>query len=186
MAEPFVGEIKIFPYTFAPRGWSWCYGQKMNLMQNQVLYAVIGVTYGGDGRSYFNLPDMRGRSPLHEGVGPGLCSYPLGSRGGIGEVGLNYQQMPSHSHQLKATTNLDESKKSNSPSPTKMMGIATKQIEGRKNYTQKFYGTDTQDLVPLNNNSISIVGEGSYHENRQPYITLNFFIAFDGVYPARS
>lgn len=186
MAEPFVGEIKIFPYTFAPFNWAWCEGQTLTIMQNQVLFAVIGTLYGGDGRSTFKLPNLIGRTPISFGQGPGLSYYAPGQYGGSGEISLNYRQMPIHSHQLKATTNLDESKKSNSPSSTKMMGIATKQLEGRKNYTQKFYGTDTENLVKMADETISIAGARDLHENRQPYLGMNFFIALDGYFPVRS
>jgi microcystin-dependent protein len=104
MSEPFVGEIRMFAGNFAPRGWSFCNGQLMAISQNSALFSLIGTIYGGDGRTTFALPDLRGRVPLHAGEAPGLSHYALGQRGGAEQVALSVEHLPNHNHALMATS----------------------------------------------------------------------------------
>src|SRR6476660_2678673 len=104
MADPFVAEIRIFPFNFAPKGWAWCDGQLLPLSQNTALFSLLGTTYGGDGKSNFALPDLQGRSPMHPGQGPGLSLHDLGETGGSETVTLLQSEIPSHSHQMKAAS----------------------------------------------------------------------------------
>src|SRR5207249_6454307 len=103
MADPFVAEIRIFPFNFAPKGWAWCDGQLMPLSQNTALFSLLGTTYGGDGKSNFALPDLQGRAPMHPGQGPGLSLHDLGETGGSETVTLLESEMPAHSHSLRAS-----------------------------------------------------------------------------------
>jgi microcystin-dependent protein len=100
MSEPFIGEIRLFPYDFAPRGWAFCHGQLLSIAQNTTLFALLGTTYGGDGRSTFALPDLRGRVAVSSGEGPGLSAYELGGVGGVESVTLTEGEMPAHTHQV--------------------------------------------------------------------------------------
>src|SRR5689334_17550241 len=103
MADPFVAEIRIFPFNFAPRGWAWCDGQLLPLSQNTALFSLLGTTYGGDGKSNFALPDMQGRAPMHPGQGPGLSLHDLGETGGSETVTLLESEIPAHTHTLRAS-----------------------------------------------------------------------------------
>lgn len=168
--EPFIGEIRLFAGNFAPRGWAFCDGQLLPIAQNQALFSIIGTTYGGDGRTTFALPDLRGRAPIHAGSGPGLTPRVLGARGGEEQVTLTESQLPQHTHSLMAST-----AKADTKTPTgEVLGGNT------KNYTAPPTNVDT-DI-----SSIGIAGEGQAHNNMQPYLTLNYIIALQGIYPSRN
>src|ERR1700704_5497278 len=109
--DPFVAEIRIFPFNFAPKGWAWCDGQLMPLSQNTALFSLLGTTYGGDGKSNFALPDLQGRAPMHPGQGPGLSPHDLGETGGAGTVTLLPSEIPSHTHALVASNEIGEDRK---------------------------------------------------------------------------
>ena len=179
MSEPFIAEIRMFTYTFAPRGWAYCNGQTMPIAQNPSLFSLLGTTYGGDGRTTFGLPNLQGRIPMHPGRGPGLSSYRLGQAGGSSAVQLTDAQMPSHTHNLRATLN--------NPTTTDPGGLYPskyKDAEDRKEYAYKDNPT-----MPLNAQMASAaVGQigGQAHENKQPYLTVPFCIALVGIYPSRS
>lgn len=172
MADPFVAEIRIFPFNFAPKGWAWCDGQLLPLSQNTALFSLLGTTYGGDGKQNFALPDLQGSVPMHPGDGPGLSLHDLGERGGSESVTLLESEIPSHSHGLGADT-LDPGD-TNVPNPNASLALSS----GGTLYQSN---PDTQ----LAQDVMTVTGGGQPHNNMQPYLTLYFCIALQGVFPAR-
>jgi microcystin-dependent protein len=170
LADPFVAEIRIYPFQFAPTGWAFCDGQLLPLSQNTALFSLLGTTYGGNGESDFALPDLQGRVPLHPGQGPGLSLYDLGEEGGSDTVNLLESEIPAHAHQLRGQAAL-----SDTPTPANMS-------LGRSNNA---YQTATTGLVPMAPQSLPPAGGGQPHNNLMPYLTLNFCIALQGIFPAR-
>jgi microcystin-dependent protein len=171
MADPFVAEIRIFPFNFAPRGWAFCNGQLLPLSQNTALFSLLGTTYGGNGKSNFALPDLQGSAPLHPGQGPGLSLYDLGQQGGSDFVTLLQSEIPAHSHAFRANNTLGDT-----PSPA-----AHALARNANSYQQ----TTNANLVLMNFNSLPPAGGSLPHNNMQPYLTLNFNIALQGVFPPR-
>lgn len=169
--DPFVAEIRIFPFNFPPTGWAFCNGQILPLSQNTALFSLLGTTYGGNGKSNFALPDMQARTPMHPGQGPGLSLHDLGEQGGVDNVTLIESEIPSHSHSLMAAT-----LNSQSTSPTN-------NSLGRGNPI-RVYST-TGQLVNMGANSLAPVGSSQPHNNMMPYLTMNFCIALQGVFPPR-
>jgi microcystin-dependent protein len=174
MANPFLAEIRIFPFNFAPKGWAFCDGQVMSISQNTALFSLLGTTYGGDGKSNFALPDMQGNAPMHPGQGPGLSLHDLGEMSGSDTVTLLESEMPAHSHPLTAAVNAALIKL---PGPTVSLARS-------KNAT--VYQDTPGNLVSLNDNTIAPAGGDQPHNNLMPYLTLNFCIALQGVYPPRT
>lgn len=173
MADPFVAEIRIFPFNFPPQGWARCDGQLMPLSQNTALFALLGTNYGGNGTSNFALPDLQGRAPMHPGQGPGLSLHDLGEQGGTETVTLLESEIPSHRHTLRAYD--ADPADSNVPAPTASIGQST----GGRLYQ------DSAD-VTLDPVALAPTGGGQPHNNMQPYLTLQFNIALQGVFPQRS
>ena len=174
MADPFVAEIRIFPFNFPPKGWAFCNGQLMPISQNTALFSLLGTTYGGDGKSNFALPDLEGSAPLQAGQGPGLSLYDLGQAGGLETVTLLGNEMPAHSHAVMATTSPGTL---TTPSPA--VGFARSQGGSA-------YVPGSPPLVALSDQAIVPTGGNAPHNNLQPYLTLNFCIALQGVFPPRS
>ena len=175
MSEPFVAEVRIFAGNFAPRGWAFCDGQLLPISQNTALFSLIGTTYGGDGRSTTALPNMQGRAPMHPGRGPGLTDRRLGQRGGVDAVTLTEAQMAQHGHSLMASPNPGET-----PGVTSVGGIAN-------SYARSVGGAAYADRAdPVEMVTLPDAGASQPHNNRQPYLTLNFIIALVGLYPSRS
>jgi len=176
VTNPFVAEIRIFPFNFAPTGWAFCNGQLLPLSQNTALFSLLGTTYGGDGKSNFALPNLQGSAPMHPGQGPGLSLHDLGETGGSTTVSLLESEMPSHSHSLQASprvANLDN------PSPNNALGRTSPQ--------QLYYqSSPTPSLTALSPNTIAPAGGDQPHNNLMPYLTLNFCIALQGVFPPRT
>ncbi len=173
MADPFVAEIRIFPFNFAPKGWAFCDGQILPLSQNTALFSLLGTTYGGDGKSNFALPNLQGNAPMHPGQGPGLSLHDLGETGGSETVTLLESEIPSHSHALRADV-LDIGD-TNVVSPNASFALSS----GGTLYQ----GTSN---VTLSTQSLTSAGGNQPHNNMQPYLTLNFCIALQGVYPPRT
>jgi microcystin-dependent protein len=171
--EPFIGQIMMFGGSFAPRGWAFCEGQLLPISQNAALFSILGTTYGGDGRSTFALPDLRGRVAIHPGSGPGLSNYRLGEKGGVESVTLNVNQIPAHSHGISASNGAADS-----ADPTASSGFGS---TGRSN----FYMTDAQPTA-MKSGTVSSVGGNQAHTNIQPFTAVNFIIALQGVFPSRS
>lgn len=172
MADPFVAEIRIFPFNFAPKGWAWCDGQLLPLSQNTALFSLLGTTYGGNGKSNFALPDLQGRAPMHPGQGPGLSLHDLGETGGSETVTLLESEIPAHSHALRAS--LDDGDLS-IPAPTRTLA---------KSLQANAYST-TATLASMSDQALAPAGGDAPHNNLQPYLTFYFCIALQGVFPPR-
>src|SRR5436189_5471210 len=173
MADPFVAEIRIFPFNFAPKGWAFCDGQLLPLSQNTALFSLLGTTYGGDGKSNFALPNLQGNAPMHPGQGPGLSLHDLGETGGSETVSLLQTEMPAHAHTLNASTQPGED-----PTPGPAEALA-------RSIGASLYQTATSPVVAMAPNALSSAGGSQPHNNMMPYLTMNFCIALQGVYPPR-
>jgi microcystin-dependent protein len=176
MADPFVAEIRIFPFNFAPRGWAFCDGQLLPISQNTALFSLLGTTYGGDGKSNFALPNVQGNAPMQPGQGNGLSLHDLGETGGSETVSLLESEIPSHAHVMRAH-NGDQGDHQNPASNTSIAQSA--QGSAYKSNTG-------QNLVALNSSILAPAGGDQPHNNMQPYLTLNFCIALQGVFPPRT
>src|SRR3954453_5572737 len=172
MADPFVAEIRIFPFNFAPKGWAFCDGQLLPLSQNTALFSLLGTTYGGDGKSNFALPDLQGRAPMHPGQGPGLSLHDLGETGGTETVTLLESEIPAHTHALNASQG--DAIERTPGGQLLATGIAIGQ-----------YGAPVA-LTALSPNAVTPAGGDQPHNNLQPYLTFYFCIALQGVFPPRS
>lgn len=170
--DPFVAEIRIFPFNFAPKGWAFCDGQLLPLSQNTALFSLLGTTYGGDGKSTFALPDMQGNAPMHPGQGPGLSLHDLGETGGSETVSLLESEIPSHSHSVHVSQ--ADGIERNPPGQLLATGIGIGQYAAPGPLTQ------------LSPNALTPAGGDQPHNNMQPYLTLNFCIALQGVFPPRT
>ncbi len=171
MSEPFVGEIRMFAGNFAPRGWAYCDGQLLAVSQNDSLFSLLGTIYGGDGRTTFGLPDMRGRIPVHAGSGPGLSPRKLGAKGGTEKVTLTVNQLPSHTHPMKASTTIADE--------TAPQGNVTAQPSAAQLYFE------TAPTVNLATTAVTNVGGSRSHTNLMPFLCVHFIIALFGIYPSR-
>jgi microcystin-dependent protein len=169
MLEPFLGQLALVPYNFAPKGWALCNGQLLPINQNQALFSLLGTNFGGDGRTTFALPDLRGRVPISSGQGPDLENYNLGQAGGTELVSLTAAQMPSHRHALNVHNGTSD-----------QTNPAGNRLAKGSVYTNKPANATAASLV------VGRSGSGQPHENRQPYLTLNWIIALEGIYPSRS
>jgi microcystin-dependent protein len=172
MADPFVAEIRIFPFSFAPRGWAWCDGQLMPLSQNTALFSLLGTTYGGNGKSNFALPDLQGRAPMHPGQGPGLSLHDLGETGGSETVTLLESEIPAHQHTLMSNAG--------TANRTTPVGNSIARTAGGAPYSPP--PGPTAQLAP---DALAPAGGDAPHNNLQPYLTFYFNIALQGVFPPR-
>jgi microcystin-dependent protein len=174
--DPFVAEIRIFPFNFAPKGWAFCDGQILPLSQNTALFSLLGTTYGGDGKSNFALPNMQGNTPMHPGQGPGLSLHDLGETGGSDTVTLLESEIPSHSHGLMAVNNPATSRL---PAPD----VSLARSGGVSAYVTSAAAPSVSQMADV---TIAPAGGDQPHNNLQPYLTLNFCLALQGVYPPRT
>lgn len=174
MADPFVAEIRIFGFNFAPKGWAMCLGQLLPISQNTALFSLLGTTYGGDGKSTFALPDLAGSAALHPGQGQGLSLYDLGQVGGSDFVTLLESEIPAHTHFMVAS-----GQQANQLAPASDRTLA-RTVGGFGYQTNT-----TQNLATMDPNTIAPTGGDQPHNNRQPSLTLNFCIALQGVFPPR-
>jgi microcystin-dependent protein len=172
MADPFVAEIRVFPFNFAPKGWAWCDGQLLPLSQNTALFSLLGTTYGGDGKSNFALPDLQGRAPMHPGQGPGLSLHDLGETGGSETVTLLESEIPSHGHTLRASQADATTRITAGQMPATSLGLS-------------LYGAPAAN-VSMSDNTLAPAGGDQPHNNLQPYLTFYFNIALQGVFPPRT
>jgi microcystin-dependent protein len=173
MADPFVAEIRIFPFNFAPKGWAFCDGQLMPISQNTALFSLLGTTYGGDGKSIFALPDLQGRAPMHPGQGPGLSLHDLGETGGSDTVTLLESEIPAHAHALMSNAG--------AANRTRPANNSIARVAGATPYAP----AQATPSAQLGATSLTPTGGDQPHNNLQPYITVNFNIALQGVFPPR-
>ena len=172
MAQPYVGEIRMFAGNFAPNGWMFCEGAPLPISENDVLFQLIGTTYGGDGEETFNLPNLASRVPIHMGTGPDGTTYQLGEMAGTEQETLTVQQIPNHTHPFLATTGI-----ANSLSPVPNFAPATPSGDA---YVQNL------DPVQLSSQTVTPAGGSQPHENTQPFLCINFIISLFGVFPSQT
>ena len=173
MADPFVAEIRIFRFNFAPRGWAFCDGQLLPISQNTALFSLLGTTYGGDGKSTFALPDLQGNAPMHPGQGPGLSLHDLGETGGAQTVTLLQSEMPNHNHALIMASSFTADYPL--PGPDVALGRGVGDLP---------YGPQSS-TVTMAFQSLTPAGGSMPHNNMMPSLVLNFCIALQGVFPPR-
>lgn len=171
MSDPFVAEVRMFPFNFPPTGWAFCNGQILPLSQNTALFSLLGTIYGGNGKSTFALPDLQGRSPMHPGQGPGLSLHDIGETGGSETVTLLESEIPAHAHTLSG---VNDSGLQFSPDGA---------VTARASLYKANPAVNT--LVNMSVNAVAPAGGGQPHNNLQPYLTVNFCIALQGVFPPR-
>lgn len=177
MSEPFIGEIRMFAGNFAPRGWALCNGQLLAISQNTALFSLLGITYGGDGRTTFALPNLQGRAPLHPGNGPGLSPRQPGETGGEETVTLDSSRMPAHTHGVRCSSTTGD----------QATPVGNVCAVGAGQRGQVFYADAPGASPPaLNDGAVGNAGGGAPHNNLPPYLAVNFIIALQGVYPSRS
>ncbi|MDQ7083907.1 MAG: tail fiber protein [Sulfurovum sp.] len=181
--EPFIGQIMTVGFNFAPRGWAFCDGQLLAISQNQALFSLLGTIYGGDGRTTFALPDLRGRVATHQGTGPGLSPMPQGQRGGAERVTLEAATIPSHTHAVSLSVS-SEIGTTATPSTATVLAKGIVQDGRTKLGDANIYSEASNETM----NSVNIANTGGTqsHENRQPYLAINYIIALQGTYPSRN
>jgi len=170
--DPFVAEIRIVPFNFPPHGWAFCQGQLLPLSQNTALFSLLGTTYGGNGKSNFALPDLQGRAPMHPGQGPGLSLHDLGETGGSETVSLLESEIPSHNHTVMAINDVGDINQPTGNGFARSSGASV-------------YGTAGNN-ANFSDKMLAVAGGDQPHNNMQPYLTLNFVIALQGVFPPRT
>lgn len=176
MSDQFVAEIRVFPFNFPPTGWAFCNGQLMPISQNTALFSLVGTFYGGDGKSTFALPDLQGSAPMQHGQGQGLSLRDLGEQSGSQFVTLLESEVPAHSHALLASTAATDEEGLKNP---------TGGAPGKVQAASPLYGPPNNP-APMAFQALSVTGGSLPHNNMQPYLALNFCIALQGVFPARS
>jgi microcystin-dependent protein len=173
MVQPYVGEVRMFGGSFAPAGWAFCNGQSLSVSEYQALFALIGTTYGGNGTTTFDLPNLQGRLCVGMGQGPGLSNYAIGQAAGAETVTLNATQMPMHTHALNATTT------------GATLGTPANNLTGKAPSGRMYAGAPGQTTGNLNVNSCSFAGGNQPHNNLMPSLCVSFIIALFGVYPSQ-
>lgn len=190
MNNPFIGQVTLFAGNFPPRAYAFCQGQLLPIASNTALFSILGTTYGGDGRTTFALPDLRGRCAIHPGRGPGLSTYVLGERQGIETVNLNLLQLPSHSHTVQVTegsASLPVNSTAGSEDSSDPAGHVLANY-GTEAYTSEAATGNYGAPAPVTGMALTLqnTGGSQSHENRRPFIAINYIIALQGTYPARS
>ncbi|MFC0184132.1 Microcystin-dependent protein [Pseudarcicella hirudinis] len=179
MGDQFLGEIRLFAGNFAPRGWALCQGQILAISTNTALFSILGTTYGGNGQTTFALPDLRGRVAISQGQGPGLTNYVLGEAAGVESVTLTLTQIPAHNHLIQASSLPATASSAQGNVLGTVNGTA-----GGDPITVNSYGTTADGT--MNPNALSLTGGSLPHENRMPYLALNYIIATTGIFPSRN
>ncbi len=174
MSDQYLGEIRMFGFDFAPVGWALCDGQLMSISENTALFSLLGTNYGGDGMTTFALPNLQGRVPINFGEGPGLSVYNIGQSGGEETHTLVYAELPEHNH-LYGSVNQAST---NSPAGNALAAMPRRGVER--------YVPAPATTLQINDGAQSTTGDGQAHENRQPYLVVNFIIALEGIFPPRS
>ena len=192
MSSPFIAEIIMFGGNFAPRGWALCDGQLLPISQNQALFALLGTTYGGDGRTTFGLPDLRGRSPVHEGQGPGLPTKRLGEKSGQSQTTLSTANLPSHTH--AATSDSTSTANAVEPAGNSNDAVGNYWADDAGVSSGTYHTGDMATISPMNSDAVTTettttvenTGSGQSFENYHPHLGVNFIIALQGLFPSRS
>ena len=179
MSDPYIGEIKMVGFDFAPSGYAFCDGRTLPLNQYTALFAVVGLTYGGDGRTNFMLPNLQARAPMGQGAGPGLTTRSLGDVIGEAAVPLTAPQLPPHAHQLNGGT-------LTTPTPAQNVATPTSSALFALSAPNAVYAPTTTPLQQMSPSAIGPAGGGLPHENRQPFLAVNFAIALNGIFPTRN
>src|SRR5271154_513972 len=179
MANPFIGQITLFPYNFAPIGWAVCDGQLLPINQYTALFSLLGVQFGGNGTSNFALPDLRGRAPIGQGQGPGLTNYPIGSVQGVETVALTTTTTPPHSHSFPAFATTATTNAPSGALPAEGTG------SGRGAFACNTYTATGAAVTLAPGEVVPVTVGGAGHNNLQPYLTLNWCIALQGIFPPR-
>ena len=198
MSEPFIGEVRLVGFNFAPRNWAMCNGQTLSIEQNDALYSLLGTMYGGDGRSTFGLPDLRGRAPIHQGAGPGLTNRRIASYSGIETYQLSFMEMPSHSHGVTMkqltynsyTPGNVETGETSSPNEDNSSVLGAANTSASRLFNLYNTKPPTCELLSEQNHvngtaTVQNSGGSGSHSNLQPYLTLTYCIALYGIYPSR-
>jgi microcystin-dependent protein len=192
MADPFIGQVTIFAGNFAPRGWAFCDGQLLPISSNTALFSILGTTYGGDGRTSFGLPDLRGRTAIGPRHGPGLSDYRLGQRGGVESVTLSQSELPAHTHGATATaTSTATMMAETAPATTSAPGgniLATGENIYAPNARAEDVAMDPSSVSVNTNVDVTVLNAGNStpHDNMQPFLAVNYIIALQGIFPSRS
>jgi microcystin-dependent protein len=191
MAEPFLAEIRMFGINFPPRGWAQCDGQLLPISQNTALFSLLGTTYGGDGHTTFGLPDLRGRTPVHEGHGPGLSGHSLGAKFGTESVALTVAQMPPHGHPAGDSNKVTVSASSAPASESSPVGNSLAAAVSDPRHKGLGYSAAAAD-TPMATDSLEVAGAtavssggGQGHTNMPPYLAIQFCMAIEGLFPTR-
>ena len=171
MSEPFVGEIRMFAGNFAPRGWAYCDGSLLAISSNDALFSLLGTIYGGDGRTTFGLPDLRGRIPIHAGGGPGLTTRALGHKSGVERASVSGTQLPSHTHAWRAHSGVAQGQ---TPVGASLAAPAA-----------NLYDSQNDNLGAMANATVLATGGSQQHDNMMPCLAVHFIIALVGIYPSR-
>lgn len=195
-SQPLIGEIMPWAGNFAPRGWAFCDGQILAIAQNQALFSILGTMYGGDGRTTFALPDLRGRAPIGAGHGPGLSAYTQGEKKGVEEVTLTQEEIPAHTHTATPGTDMAaaiSANRTNATSSEPLAGgvLATAAAATRGDPVPAIYNSETPDVAlapaPVTGSvSVADTGGSRPHENRMPYQAIQYCIALEGIFPSRN
>lgn len=181
MTSPFVAEIRIFPFNFAPTGWAQCNGQLLPISQNTALFSLLGTTYGGDGKSTFALPNFPGTAPLQQGQGGGLSLYDLGEMTGTPDVTLISQELPTHQHFFMASTTAGTT----DTAPNNQLGVGGSGSKVQSYFANLYSPNAAQATTQMSGLAIGVAGSGLPHNNMMPYLTLTFCIALQGIFPQR-
>ena len=188
MAYPFIGQIQIFAGNFAPRGWAFCEGQLLPISQNTALFSILGTIYGGDGRTTFALPDLRGRVPISPGTGPGLPNYRLGTRAGTETNVMNTLHLPSHTHTATGTTKASNAVGTTNNPEGKVLATGKAVVDRSTSYNANIYGDAANVNMAANGVTVTVnnTGASAAINNMQPYLVTNYIIALIGTFPSRS
>ena len=173
--DPFVAEIRVFPFNFAPKGWALCNGQLLPISQNTALFSLLGTTYGGDGRSNFALPNLQSCAPMHPGQGAGLSPYSLGQTGGVSSETLQTTEMPGHNHNFGVHS--QDPADLNAPAPNRSLATS--------NNGKAYQNVTNSSVVQMNSADLQVTGGSLPHNNLQPSLVMNFCICLQGIYPSR-
>ncbi|WP_428243282.1 phage tail protein [Gynuella sp.] len=182
MSNPFLGEVRMIAFTFAPRGWSFCAGQLLTIGNNAALYSVLGVSYGGNGVNTFGVPNLSERVPMHAGTGPGLTSRQVGEKAGSDTASLSVSQIPSHDHQQLNTGISSPANITYTATQDSLLSQSLNVGGGRANA----FGDPSPQQTDMHPKAIGFAGGNQEHYNMQPFICINFCICLDGMYPARN